>query len=558
MRSIPARPSTGAWPSEMRIDLAASFFDYDTTGKFVAAIERGEAPRATSIRTFKGRAIPVSVSKRVRNVCHAATRAFRRQLAGTPSGSGVCVMRKIRSSLPLPRYTERRWSKKKLKWTYLFNVPSWAKQVEPGDPRGPCLVKSEALGDDYHAAVHRVETILLPQFDSWRTSGLVDLTPRGPAPGTFDWLVGLYRKSPQYRNLTKRMKINFEYGLNIASSLPLKSDKHGRTKFGQLSLKEITPGVADKLYAKVKFDEVPIFDKNGSLVIEKDGTTRVLQVPRLRRAQEVIKACRRAWKVAYRQEPNAIPISNPFEQVEVQAPKAGKTVPATWEQTLAFVKACDDAGYWSIGTAALVSFLWFQREEHIMGVPREDNKSTGLLWTDYRPEENPDCVIINHPKTDEIVPVPLYSEDGDPLFPELMERLDNAPKRGTLICLRDHPDKTGVYRPWPTHADNAALAVFIRRVGKIRDAAGLPKEITFRSFRHGGFTATGDADLSNADVNAVAAKTEASIDIYRRGTIDQRRRAFMRLLDQRSKQKRMSTKMDKTCPPEANGGALSA
>jgi hypothetical protein len=75
------------------------------------------------------------------------------------------------------------------------------------------------------------------------------------------------------------------------------------------------------------------------------------------------------------------------------------------------------------------------------------------------------------------------------------------------------------------------MATFIRRVKRIRDAAGLPKESTFQSFRHGGFTAAGDADLSDA---AVGAKTEATLDIYRRGTMEQRRRALTRLLDQRT------------------------
>jgi hypothetical protein len=75
---------------------------------------------------------------------------------------------------------------------------------------------------------------------------------------------------------------------------------------------------------------------------------------------------------------------------------------------------------------------------------------------------------------------------------------------------------------------------------RIRDAAGLPSAITFRSFRHGGFTAAGDADLSDADTSAVAAKTEA-IDIHRKSTLDPRRRALTRLLDERSKSKRLST-----------------
>lgn len=45
----------------------------------------------------------------------------------------------------------------------------------------------------------------------------------------------------------------------------------------------------------------------------------------------------------------------------------------------------------------------FQRQEHIMGVPREDGRITGPLWAHYRPKDNPDSVIIQHPKTHEAV-----------------------------------------------------------------------------------------------------------------------------------------------------------
>lgn len=137
--------------------------------------------------------------------------------------------------------------------------------------------------------------------------------------------------------------------------------------------------------------------------------------------------------------------------------------------------------------------------------------------------------------------LPLYSASGRPLFPELTERLDAAPKRGALICMRDKPDATGVHRPWPTRSTTGALAVFIRRVKTIMETAGLPTDMTFRSFRHGGFTAAGDADLSDADVSAVGAKTDATLDIYRKGTMEQRRRALTRLLEERSKPQRLST-----------------
>ena len=83
--------------------------------------------------------------------------------------------------------------------------------------------------------------------------------------------------------------------------------------------------------------------------------------------------------------------------------------------------------------------------------------------------------------------------------------------------MRDKPDRTGVLSPVAYGRRSGSMSPFIRRVSKIRDAAGIAKAITFRSFRHGGFTVAGDADLSDADINAVAAKTEATIDIYRKG-----------------------------------------
>ena len=80
--------------------------------------------------------------------------------------------------LPLPDYTRR----KPLaggRWGYYFTPPSWALNPREGEDRGPCPVGCEALGTDYDAAVKRVERVLLPVFDSWRTRGLAELAPQG-------------------------------------------------------------------------------------------------------------------------------------------------------------------------------------------------------------------------------------------------------------------------------------------------------------------------------------------------------------------------------------------
>jgi hypothetical protein len=59
-RSLPARYPTGsAWPAEMRADMAVAYFDHETTGKLMIAVQRGEVPGPTATRIFNGRRVPV-------------------------------------------------------------------------------------------------------------------------------------------------------------------------------------------------------------------------------------------------------------------------------------------------------------------------------------------------------------------------------------------------------------------------------------------------------------------------------------------------------------------
>lgn len=45
--------------------------------------------------------------------------------------------------------------------------------------------------------------------------------------------------------------------------------------------------------------------------------------------------------------------------------------------------------------------------------------------------------------------MPLYDEDGTVLWPKLIVRLDAAPRRGSLIVMRDKLDrKRKTYLPW--------------------------------------------------------------------------------------------------------------
>jgi hypothetical protein len=112
------------------------------------------------------------------------------------------------------------------------------------------------------------------------------------------------------------------------------------------------------------------------------------------------------------------------------------------------------------------------------------------------PEGTSDAVRVLHPQTKEKNWVPLFDDAGVPLYPELMAELDAIKREriGGLMIRRDWSDQ----RPWPT--EKGDLAQMSRTVKKIIRAAGLRDELTFKSFRHGGFTEGADADLSDAEL----------------------------------------------------------
>jgi hypothetical protein len=108
--------------------------------------------------------------------------------------------------------------------------------------------------------------------------------------------------------------------------------------------------------------------------------------------------------------------------------------------------------------------------------------------------------------------------------------------------MRDKADRKGkVHLPWATSATNPVRHVQ-RIVAKIRDAAGLPSEITFTSFRHGGHTDAADAGLTDAQIRARSGhKTAAMISVYAKETKAQRLAgARMRLEARRTKRGNLS------------------
>jgi len=59
--------------------------------------------------------------------------------------------------------------------------------------------------------------------------------------------------------------------------------------------------------------------------------------------------------------------------------------------------------------------------------------------------------------------------------------------------------------------DNPDLTHMSRKVKEIIRAAGLRDELTFTSFRHGGFTEAADSDLSDAEMRAAGRHKSAKV-----------------------------------------------
>ncbi|MGM4958126.1 hypothetical protein [Bradyrhizobium sp. 604_D8_N2_3] len=383
-------------------------------------------------------------------------------------------MKPPRSALPLPRYTQRHPVKGG--WGYFFNAPSWARKKN-------CPVTSEALGADYEAAVRRAEDVLLKAFDSWRTGGASDdaVSP-AIAAGTFDWMAAEYRADRRYTKLSGKQKRNHEAGFKLVSGHVLKDGR----KLGQVHLAKITTAVTDTLYEKL----LVLRDAKGNVIRERRTSVN-----------HAMKSCRRAWNVVSRKHPGKLPLVNPFASMGLKSSDR-ETPTATFEELQIFRAKAIEMKLPSLATAALVGWEWLQRETDIFAT---------FDVSHYRPKQHPDMVRVIDEKTQKQSWIPLIDDEGTLLYPELMAELD-AIKRariGGLMLVRDWGNRG----PWPTwpKPDQPDFTHLSRKVKEVIRAAGLRDELSFTSFRHGGFTEGGDAELTDREMLASGRHTTPKV-----------------------------------------------
>lgn len=416
------------------------------------------------------------------------------------------------SKTALPKYVRARRMKSGA-LTYYFEVPTWARQPAADDPRGPCRLDNETLPSDF-AAMRERAALLIAAFDSWRTQGATDIVPARATQGTFDWLVADYKSSDKYLKLSRSQKENHEYGFGLVGNYTLKDGR----RLGALPLTDIHTGVTDRLHEALLYVEV--LDADGKPVLDEKG----LPVRRERRTtvNHAMKSCRRAWFVAQRRNPKIVPAANPFSKMGLK--EEHETTPtATYEEYRAFIAYCDKVGSHSIATAAMIAWEWWQRMDDIM---------MRLTRDDYRPKHRPGHAQVIHNKTNELVWIPLFDSNGAPLYPELMARMDRMVADrigGGPLILRDRIDRRlKAHRPWMT---NARIDDFRKHAKKLILAAGLREELSFRSFRHGGLTEGGDAELTDAEIRAQSRQKSHVLPTYVKATekqlinVAQKRRA---------------------------------
>lgn len=428
-----------------------------------------------------------------------------------------------RSVQPLPRYTSRIFLKASGRWAYYFSPPTWARKAEENrDPRGPCPVGSETLHGGYAEAVSRVENVLLPLFDSWRTGGLSDLAADQALFGTLDWLFAEYRKSDTFRDdVSPRAQGLYERGFAMVGGYELKDGR----RLGTIRLTALTTDDVDTIYRKLV--RVPQLEEDGRVKRDADGEMlfvhaidpetgkpavdrdgRPVFEERRTTVNHAMKSCRRAWNVVQRKHQSVVPAQNPFSRMGLVNVSA--MVPeAKWHELQAAIAAADAMGMPSLAAAFLATWEWLQREDHIF---------TAFRLEHYRPKEKPDEVYIIDPKTGESRWLLLFDKSNPrkqpvALYPELMARMD-ALKRDRigkgLFFMRDWVDpRAGVPLPWVV--GKAYLSRVSRKTRAVLRRAGVRDELTFTSFRHGGMTELGDLNLSDALIRAMSRHKSAKV-----------------------------------------------
>lgn len=389
---------------------------------------------------------------------------------------------------------------------YFWERPSWAdpKHAKSDDEARrrlavrngkTCPVASTPLGTDVAEAITKGEA-LVEAFRQWCTGEGARLTP-----GTIRWLFAWYREQDEYLSRKFITRKGYKDAMTMVEEIAMKNGV-----FGDRRATAIDTEAADKLY---------------KLARTKHGE---------RQGGYMMQVCRLVWNVAGRRpRETGIPHKqNPFSGMGISSSsgkaKGAGNRNATRAEYDSYREAARAMGKQSMATAAALCFEGCQRVWDAFGFEDPDGAVRGIKWEGYRPGEWLDLV---QSKTGTFVRIPLSDmlvTEGTPekvwLFPELeaelaLSRAGLDSPSGMIVL----DERTG--QPYTYDY----MAKLHRR---IRKKAGLPADLRFTSFRHGGATEIGDS--GEADTRAATGhKTLDTTAIYNKANIEKARRiALMR------------------------------
>lgn len=361
---------------------------------------------------------------------------------------------------------------------YYWCRPSWADPAKAGSVdeatrrrairRGKtCPIETTALGTDL-AKVFEQGAALNEAFREWRQG----VEPKS-TPGSVQWLFAWYRDQEKFKAKRHKTRKGYAEVMDAVCEIGMRVGI-----FGARQASAVDGPAADKLYAKAKA-------KHG----ERQGSY-------------MMQVCRLVWNHAcrpgYRKATGVK--DNPFAGMGIKASSGqGRgNMAASRDQYDLYRKTAHEMGIHSMAVAAALCFEGCQRVWDVFGFKDPDGRvSRGIFWDDYVPGER---ISLIQSKTGKLITLMLTMEVGGEvvqLYPELEDELALAPRSGEPGELIVRREMDGQRYP---------IDYMPKKHRAIREKAGLPKELRFTSFRHGGLTEIGDADVT--DSRAVSGHTK--------------------------------------------------
>jgi hypothetical protein len=385
-------------------------------------------------------------------------------------------------SLRLPRYTIAKPLSEGTTGFY-FTIPTRYRKLG-------CEIPNEPLGNDYSVACgpdgnSGRAAVLNGLFDEWWRAKNGQPVESISRYGTVDWLFREYKASDGYlERVAPRSRPDYERTmLLLADTVTKQGDR-----IGTRSVRSITPLSSEKLYNRVI---------KGSKGL------------RLRQGEKLVILCRRAWSVVQRLHPNAFnkDVPNPWTGVTMKR-RIKKTKAAVDRETVyEFAWKAIEVGYPEPAAAAVICFEWLQRPENVL--------AGCITWNDYRGNEVPTAIKVEHHKTGVVLWHPLEESTDEGViqfYADAEAVLGRLPRRGVPLILKQRRrGGTDPYRP--NH-----MAKLVRRLA---DGFGLPATFTLDACRHGGMTELEEAALTTGQGKALSGhKTDRSYGGYAKLTME--------------------------------------